>query len=171
MAYTLPAIFSVTIQDELGVEAPFSAYALLDSTQTLASAVTALNSLIAVLDPITDGVIIRSKITLQPPLPGGLEALTAGARVEQTGLFNFSATGTPHRFGEAVPAMSNAKITTHGIDLVDGAVAAFIAFLTTVITVATWVTNHREALTALRDALVSFRKRRKQTTRVTLEIV
>ena len=80
MAYTELANFSITLQDELGVEASNTYYALLDTTQTIADLIAAQNSLIGVVDAITDGKVIRSGITILPALPGGIKAsAVAGA--------------------------------------------------------------------------------------------
>jgi hypothetical protein len=170
MAYTVSARYSITLVDELGTEASDTYYALLDPTQTIQLAIDAWAALAAVVDPITGGQIIRGGITILP-VPAGLKgAPVAGSRVEQTGVFNFLDSITTHRYGQALPSLRDSKIVAGKINLVDVAVAAFITFLTAVLAVAEWVNNHQQPLTALRDALISFRKRRKQLARSSFEL-
>jgi hypothetical protein len=168
VAYTQAARYSFTIVDELGVEASDTYYAMLDPTQTITSAVNAWTSLYDVLQPVTDGSIVRGHvdILLQPV---SISPAVVGSRVEQTGLFNFSATGTTHKFGEPVPAFSSSFITPTGINLSDATVAAFYNFLAATLTVLEWTSNNQQKLIALLDAVLSFRKRRKQLTRSTFE--
>jgi hypothetical protein len=168
VAYTQAARFSFTIVDELGVEAANTYYAVMDPTQTIAAAVTAWTDLYNVLQPVTDGSIVRGHVDILLE-PGSISPAVAGSRVEQTGLFNFSATGTTHKFGEPVPAFSSSFITTTGINLSDSTVAAFYNFLATTLTVLEWTSNNQQKLIALLDAVLSFRKRRKQLTRSTFE--
>jgi hypothetical protein len=168
MAVTVPARYSYTIIDELGVEASNVYYALIDPTATVTQLNTFWNDLYTVLQAITDGSIIRGRVEILE-VPSVIAEPVVGGRVEQTGLFNFSATGTPHKFGEAVPAISNTVITTAGIDLTNAAVIAWITFLETSLTVLEWTSNNRQELLTLLDAVLSFRKRRKQLTRSTYE--
>lgn len=170
MAFTVPCNLSIRMQDEMGVIAPVILYALLDSTQTLDNIVTDMQAAVTAVNTVSDAAVLTATMKVDVALPGGLNPLVAGARVEQTGLFNFNATGTPHRFGVDIVSFKNSKIAGGKIDLVDAAVAAFILFLHTALTTAEWVSNHKEVLTGLRDALISFRKRRRATTRVSFEV-
>jgi hypothetical protein len=168
MAYTQAARYSFTIVDELGVEASNTYYAMMDPTQTIASAVAAWTSLYDVLQPVTDGSITHGHVDILL-IPVSVSPAVAGSRVEQTGLFNFSATGTSHKFGEPVPGFSSSFITGTGIDLTASAVAAFYNFLPATLTVLEWVSANNQKIVALVDAVLSFRKRRKQLTRSTFE--
>lgn len=175
MAYTQLANFSLTVVDELGTEAADTFYASLDVTQPISALTTAWNSLAQTIDAVTAGQITKGhvQILMNPAAVSGPSLKTspvAGSRVEQTGIFNFSNAVTTHRWGGIVPALNSTKIVSGKINLVDTAVAALITFLTTVLTVAQWVTNNQQQLTALRDALISFRKRRKQLSRSSIEI-
>lgn len=168
MAYTQPARVSFTIVDELGVEASNTYYAMLDTTQTVATVITAWTDLYNVLQPVTDGSIVRGHVDILLE-PGSITPSVAGSRVEQTGLFNFSATGTTHKFGEPVPAFSNSYIGATGIDLTATAVAAYYNFLPATLAALEWVSANNQKIVALLDAVLSFRKRRKQLTRSTFE--
>src|SRR5713226_7172648 len=109
MAYTQLARFSLTIQDELGTEASDTFFASLDVTQPISALITAWNSLAQTVDAVTDGIIIRGSVSILtnpaavsvPPLK---TVVVSGARVEQTGLFNFMNNITTHRYGVVVPA-------------------------------------------------------------------
>lgn len=169
MAYTQAARFSLTVLDELGTEGSDTYYAMLDPTQTIASLVAAWTSLAGVVDPVTGGQILRGSISILMPEfnPG---KTISGSRVEQTGVFNFLNGTTTRRYGQPIIALNNSVVVAGKINLADAGVAALITFLTTALTVARWVNEAQQPLTTLRDALISFRKRRKQLSRSSYEL-
>lgn len=169
MAYTQAARFSLTVIDELGTEGSDTYYALLDPTQTITSLVAAWTSLAGVVDPVTSGQILRGSISIVMPEFNPGKTIT-GSRVEQTGVFNFLNSITSRRYGQPVIALNNSVIVAGKINLADAGVAALITFLTTTLAVAEWVNEAKQPLTSLRDALISFRKRRKQLARSSYEL-
>ena len=106
MAYTELAVVSATVVDSWGTEASAPAYALVDPTQTVAEAIAEAKAYVTALDGVTDGRITKMHIQFVPNLPTGLKtaAVATGAKVEQTGVINFSAAGTSKRYGYAIPA-------------------------------------------------------------------
>jgi len=170
MATTLAARLGATLIDYLGVEALANAYALLDPTASFATIITQWQTWLTDLDACTDAQIINAALHVYPALPGGLKGSpTSLSRVEQTGVLNFSASGSMHRWGFAIPALSNAGtvisagpppqivLTSGGpIDvlraLLAGGGTANLA----------WTNANQQALVALLDTLISFRERYKR---------
>ena len=176
MAFTQLAVVSATVVDSWGTEASAPAYALVDPTQTVAEAIAEAQAYVKALDAVTDGKITKMHVQFVPTLPTGLKAaaLATGAKVEQTGLINFSATGTSKRYGLAIPAVSDAQLTGDRIDATVFGTAstgmdAFLLLLTSVATAIAWANAHSQQIIAVRDAIVSFRKKRRQLGRSSLE--
>jgi hypothetical protein len=180
MAITTPVEFSATVVDEWGIEASTPFYAVVDPAMTVTQLAAQLAQLITTLDTATDGYIRRNAITILPALPGGIKtAASAGSRVEQTGIINFGSVGatvtsaSTKRWGATIPALSNGATVLSGDRIVlTGAdpVGLLVTLLTTVGTLIVWANAHQQQLTAFKDALVSFRKRRKQLQRSSFEV-
>src|ERR1700690_1859070 len=108
MAKSLPIRMEATILDSLNVVGQSSVYALIEPTATFSDIISTLNTWLADLDACTAGQILSAEIEVMPTLPGGLKPdPVTGSRIEQTGLLNFSATGTTHLNGVIVPALSD----------------------------------------------------------------
>lgn len=166
----VPLHFSATVVDGLSTEASTIAYGLYPDSTTIAELVTALNGWVTDVDACIDGAIIRNHIELTPGLVGGIKAPTGAtfvaSRVEQTAVLNFSNADSPHKFGQALPSVRSALLTNGKIDLGDTAMAALIALLTS----GAFTNTAQQALVALVDAIVAFRKRRKQLQRTSYEV-
>jgi len=174
MAKDTQAVVSATIVDELGIEASAPFYALLDSGQTLAAIMTEVNAFWTALSLCTDGYIKKVKLEIVPAVPTGATTVASvGSRVEQTGLLGFSATGTTKRYSGAIPALSNqTSVFNAGKIVLTGGdpVGALITILTTVATALAWINDHGQEIQAFTDALVSFRKKRRQLQRSSFEV-
>jgi|SRR6202035_4605467 len=179
MAFTLAVRFSATLFDGLNVEALSQAYVLVDPTQTFTAVLTTFETWLAYLDACTDGVIIAAAMHAYPALPGGLKTQAtnptafAASRAEQTGILNFSATGTTHRWGFAVPALSNGATVIAGGKpvLTAGAPLDVLRALLAGGGTASleWTNSNQQPLVTLLDALISFRQRADQLARRTYE--
>lgn len=159
---------SFTLRDELGILATFPFFLKGADTSTLANIATAMQDVATLLDTITGAVIEKANITFHPEVTVG-STPTAGARVEQTALFNWSNTITPYLFGLDVPGFLSSKIVNGKIDLTDVDVEAFTDIWEAAIGAFTAVTAGYDPLLALVDAALTFRKHRKQLTRSTKE--
>ena len=163
--------FSATIEDGLGTKGTAVAYLAPVDTTTLAALTADLATWLADLDAVTDGVIIANRVEFTPPLPGGLGtkggkgAAYTASRIEQTGLLNLSNATTAHRFGFAIPAVTDAAIADGKLDLTNAAIAEMIGLLTG----CTYTNTAAQALVSLIDAVLSFRKRRRQLGRSSFE--
>ena len=166
-----PIVVSATIVDSWGTEASAPVYALADDTKTLAAIVAEANSYFVALDGATDGFIRRVRLTIEPAVPTGVKtaAVGTGAKVEQTGLLNFSASGTTKRYGFAIPAVSDGALVADRLTLGSGAIDTLTTLLLAVGTALEWANDHSQQILTLVDALVSFRKKRKQLQRSSLE--
>lgn len=136
-------------------------YLALPDTATLAQTSSALGIWAAAVDGCIDGAFQGVSATIVPPLPGGLKGATGAtwmaSRMGQTGIIDFSATGTSRRYGQALPSFSNAAIRNGQFDLTNAAVQALIALL---LNPTGFFTNQeQQSLEAALDALLSFRKR------------
>jgi len=170
----VPVRVSATLVDEWGIEASTAMFALADDTKTLAATDIELGNWLVAVDAMSDGYIKEARLTLFPTLPGGIKTTaTAGGRVEQTGLLGFHASGSQKRYSAAIPALSNGGTVLSGDRIVLTAAdpaANLIFILTTIGTVLHWTNEHYQQIVDFVDALVSFRKKRKQLQRSSFEV-
>lgn len=145
--------------------------AMIDPAMTVAQAVAAWGANATALDAIIGGQIIGGGVEVLRPATGK-GAPVGGSRVEQTGVFDFTNATTPHRFGVAVPSLADAVISGGTILLTeDGVVDVWLDILEAAITGGGVYTNAaQQAIVALADAFLSFRKRRKQLSRSSREL-
>jgi hypothetical protein len=168
-------VVSATIVDKWGTEKSVAAYAAAATTATIAQVLADAQAYYTALDAVTDGYIKRVKLSLEPVVgTGGITglktgAVATGATVEQTGLLNFSASGTTKRWGLDIPAVSDSVMTSDRLTLTAGAIPTLVTLLKSVGTALTWCNDHSQDIVALIDALVSFRKSRKQLQRSSFE--
>lgn len=165
----IQAVVSIEIVDAYGISATTDYFAEVDDTKTIAQAMTDLNTLSGLEQGLSQGNVVKQKLTLIHTItPGG----PATGDVEKGGLFNFNNASDPYATGYWIPDIAPTVLNANGlIDLTNVNVTDFITFLTTAHTAITVVTKGVRALTALRDALISFRKRRKPLSRKTTEVV
>jgi hypothetical protein len=164
MAANTVVRFSATVQDEAGLKASVVSHLYVDSAQTVAAMVTALNTWLADLDAITGGQIIRSGIGIVPALPGGIKGSpVAGSEVQEVATFDFTQTGVPYHYGQVVPAfLETAETAAHKPNLADAGVAAFVTLLTTAPVLGGAYTGPgNDALAALAYAFLATRKHRR----------
>jgi predicted N-acyltransferase len=170
----VPVRISATIVDEWGIEASTALYATADDSQTLAGLDGEVSAFVTALDNSTDGVIKQARVTVFPVLPTGIKATAAaGSRVEQTGEIGFLATGSAKRYTAAIPALSNGATVLAAdrivLNVVDP-IGLLIKILTTLGTVLHWTNEHYQEIQKFLDALVAYRKKRKQLQRSSFEV-
>ena len=171
MARTQAAHYSATIVDELGTEASSIAYVEVDPATALSALSTAVGAWAADMDPIIGGQITGLRLVVSVPVPGGLKSTPdAGSRVEQTGLFNFGTAVNARRYGVSVPSISDGKIAGGKINISDTDVAAFIDLLKTAATAVGFSNSAGQEFTRAIDAVLAFRKRRRQLARSSFEV-
>jgi hypothetical protein len=178
MANTQPALFSFSVEDELGTKASVAFPALLDPAMTVTQINAALAAEATALDAIMSANIYGASISVQMT-PAQIAAATAkdvpaaGSRVEQTGVFNLHNAVTTHLYGIAVPGLADSVIAAGAINITeDGPVDVWLDLVESVGSASVpQITNAaQQAVTTLADAFLSFRKRRKQLTRSSREL-
>lgn len=171
MANTQPARFTFSVLDELGTRASIADYAMVDPAMTVAQAVAAWGAQATALDAMLGVQIIGGGIEIVKGA-AGKGSPASGSRVEQTGVFNFANATTPHSYGVAAPGLADSVISGGRIDLTeDGPVDVWLDILEGSITGGGVYTNTaQQAITGLKDAFLSFRKRRKQLDRSSREL-
>ena len=166
---TYGANFSATVVDGLGTEASTLAYVEYAGTETITNMIDDLNQWIADIDGCIDGAIKANHIKITPLVLGthkaGTGATFVASRVEQTAVLNFSNGTTNKKYGQVLPSVRSDLLTTGKIDLTDTAIQALIALLTS----GAFTNAAQQALVALIDAIVAFRKHRKQLQRTSLD--
>ena len=165
---------SATIRDAWGIEQSVQAYGLLDGTTTLDSLYLPFDKWITDLDAISAGQVTKGRLLIYPAMPTGIKSSPdADSRVEQTGLFGFSVTGSDKRYTAAIPAIAASALIGDRIDLQSGAgftiwddwgnqngVGMFGLSFTN---------EYGQEIIICIDALVSFRKMRRQMRRSSFE--
>lgn len=153
--------FQGVLVDGLRTTGSVTSYLGIPDFDTLSQAASGCQVWAQAIDGVTDGAFTQLGVQLIVPLPTGMKAPTgatwAASRVEQTGVFSFSATGTDRRWGFAVPSLSSSVLSGGKIDMANTAIVALIDLL---LNPTDLFTNPQmQVLEAALDALLSFRKR------------
>lgn len=162
---------SVEIVDAYGIPGQVLVNVQIPDSATVAQIATDAAAFVTDTNPLTQG--IETKATLRLEFPGSGESLVdALGDIEKGALFNFDNATDIYATGVLVPDLDPGILTGTGlVDLTNSDVTTWITWLTTAHTAITVVTKGVRALTALRDALITFRKHRKPLSRKTKEIV
>lgn len=159
--------FSARLVDGNSTEATCLAYVDLADTTTIATLVTDLNTWLAAVDGVTDGVIQETRLLITPGLPSGLKTATSVttvftlSRVEQIGLFTFTNVNKVANWGFAVPSFSNALIVNGSVDNANAAVTTLVQLMYTT----PYCTNGAVLLNGFEYSSQANRKKRKQLAR------
>jgi hypothetical protein len=161
---------SLEIVDSYGITGQELVNVQIPDTATLAQIATDVAGFATVTNPLTQGALTAA--TLRLKFPGGGESPTGGlGDIEKGSLFNFDNASDVYATGILVPDPDPGILNSLGlVDLTNTDVAAWIAWITTAHTAITVITKGVRALTALRDALITFRKHRKPLSRKTKEL-
>lgn len=165
---TVNGLLSATISDAYGITATTDAQVTIDDTKTVAQLMTDVGTWAGLVQGLSQGTVTewsaRIVHTVSEPSAGTGD-------VEKTGLFNFSNNTDHYATGYDIPDVAPSILNGVGlIDLANTNVTDFVTFITTAHTVITVVTKGVRALSALKDALISFRKHRRPLTRKTKEV-
>lgn len=164
---TVNGLISIQIDDAYGIESSTDFFITIDDTKTVANVETDVAGLVNVVESLTQGRVTSSDVRIF--LPGGAGVTPLGD-IEKGALFNFGNATDHYKQGFWIGDVAPSILNSNGlIDLTNTDVQNFITFMTTVHTAITIVTKGVRALTALRDALISFRKHRKPLERKTTE--
>ena len=156
-------VFSARLVDGNGRSRSTHAYYQISDAITVATLIGHLEGFAGDIAAVTDAAITRLSLSIDDV--GYSTAGSGSAPIEQTGLLNFLAQGSTRRWALAIPALKNSKLTGDRINLTDGAITTLIDDMTG----GAFTNDHYQALTAFADALVSFRRDRKQLQRASFE--
>lgn len=166
MALTQFIRVSATILDALNVQAIATCYAEVDPSDSVTSIIAFYNSWLGYLDAVIDGQIINAAITVLPGLPGGLKSSPVStSRCMNTGIINFTATGSPNRWGFAIPAISSSGTVQSGGKLIitgGSPINNLYTFLLATSTTLEWSNSSAQLLATFCGSSLSTRKYRVQ---------
>jgi hypothetical protein len=165
----ITGLLSTTIKDALGVETSFPVYVETSDANTLVHLIADAQAYQLVLDNVIDGLIIGQELKITVPLDAVKTAFTGTAEVERNALFNFSQASIKYKQGFAVPTIAEAAIVNGKVDLTNSSIIAFFNLLITGGTYLKFTSKFVNALLALLDVVISFRKHRKRETAVSFE--
>lgn len=162
---------SVQMLDKLGVSVSAFIPVAVDDTKTVAAALGDVTTATQRLDQVSDSQIMKAGLTILGPIYGSAKtAPAATAENERTGLFNMRQNTSPYKFGVDVPAIAESLITNGKIDLSQAVITALITYLTTAGSALTPETTSLYLMSALADALLTFRKHRRAENRRSFEV-
>jgi len=164
---TRQGLLSARFVDAYGITATTDAFITIDDTKTIAQLMTDVETWKNDTQFLSQGDCNEFSVRIiEVPSPS-----SADGDIEKGGLFNFDNATDPYAQGYWIPDIAPDVLDANGlIDLSNTHVTDWITFMTTAHTVITVVTKGVRALTALRDALISFRKHRKPLARKTKEV-
>jgi hypothetical protein len=106
----LVSVIGVAMQDYAGDEKSMPLY--IPATTSLGDIQTAMTALLPNLDAVTNAVILRSFVTIELTLPGGLKGAALTNQDIHNGALNaYSAASTAYRWSNYVPAWNPAGFT------------------------------------------------------------
>ena len=166
---TQQGLVSIEYLDAYGIPGTVDFFITIDDTQTVAALITDVNNLGSDTNALTQAYHKSTKVSVfaftNSATPDGV------GDIEKNAVFNFSNVEDHYAQGYAIPDVNPAILNANGlVDLTNGSVTTWIAYLTTAHTVITVVTKGVRALSGLIDALISFRKHRKPLARKTKEV-
>lgn len=163
-----PANLSASLLDANGTRVSAFFHAQIPDTVTVAQLKSYNDTWLGNLDPVTGSQIVRSSVKLVLPFSGLKSSPSSNDRNEQTGLFNFYDTAELNRYGVDIPGILNSLLLQPGdlIDISASVVSNLIGFLTSAGANGELPdSGFGNNLVALADAILTFRKRRKQLLR------
>lgn len=163
-------VMSATIKDGMGVTATQNINLQVAGTQTVDNVGAEMNSYLPLLDAITDGKIESARLIWEVDLPAGLKASPVeDSAVEKGMLVNWKQANSIYKQGTYVPAVSDALLVGGKIDLSNADYIAWRDHLLGLTAAIKFVSKFLNAIQAVIDVLVSFRKHRKPANHVSFE--
>jgi len=158
----IQGMLSYRIRDDSSVVANKSIFFIFADTVTLAGVQAFANAYAALLDAITEGVIVKQVFRAILPTSGLKDTPVADSDVEETLLTSYEQATSPYTWGDDVPAIIQAAIVNGRVDLTNADVAAYTAFLVAAHSGIANTSSDYIDLIALDSGQATFRKHRKQ---------
>lgn len=160
MAADTKARLSLSMNDAVGGKSTFLAHAFIDSSQTIANAVTALGTLATNIATISNGGIKEATLSIIDTAVAANPG--SGANTTLVGNLGYLVAGSPSRFGSSVPSFLESLISVDGtIDMTTGAVATWVAYQLGAVLGGHFTNNAYVAYNAAKNGFRSGRKLRR----------
>jgi hypothetical protein len=166
---TIVGSLSFTGQDALGVPTNYNQDFSFDDAKTAAQIATFANDAFDHFTPTSDAGWTGIAVTLYP-VTNNPTSIGADSIAERTGLFNFSQATGRFKYGVDVESIAESLIVNGKIDLSATEISNWIDYLVAAHSGFTLLSKAAQALVALIDALISFRKKRKLESRRSFEV-
>lgn len=165
MAVNTTIRFHAGLVDAAGIRTTALSHAFIDDGQTVAQVKTALGAWDTALTAILGAKILTVSAGIYNTVTGDQTGKPAsGSEVEETGVWSFNQTGTPFRYGQAVPGLLETVIVGGEIDPTNAGVIAWEALLTSAVLGGHYTGNDNDALASVYKTFLAVRKRRRQLT-------
>jgi len=166
-----PTVFSTTLTDDAGVTATAIQY--VDYNGALTTVNDLLDAAVAwalLVDPLSGAKATSVTISItQSDIVGVKANPDNDSTVERTGLFTFSQVGSNYVASTDIPAIRDSLVTNGKIDLTASVVGTFINNMENQSATFPAQSKAGNAINKFQHAVVSFRKRRKQRIKASLE--
>lgn len=163
------ATVSYTFVDAYGIPAAVLFNIKVADSKTLSQIQTEIAADLATVTALSQGIPISSSFTLR--VLTDIDPSTAVGDVEKTALFNFDNGTDSYAYGVDIPDVNPTILDVNGlVNFANSDVVAFTDMLTSAGTAYSYTEEAGNPLTAARDALISFRKHRKQLARKTKKL-
>jgi hypothetical protein len=159
----VPARISLSVYDDRGGGGTFLVHVLVDDTQTLAAANTAVAALATILATVSTAGVKLGELSLINLAAAGEPAGFADSNIGAGAVVDFSNASNPSTYGLYVPSFLDSLIATDGtIDITAGATAAFVASMIGAVLGGHYANAQYIANLAGLDAFLSNRKRKRR---------
>lgn len=155
--------------DALGVPTNFNGDFEFDDAKTAANIATYVNALFDEFTLTSDAGWSTIAVTLYPTV-NNPTTVNEDSIAERTGLLNFSQTGSRFKYGVDIESIAQSLIVDGKIDLNAGAISDFVDYIVAAHSGFVFISKAANALAALVDAVISFRKKRKLESRRSFEV-
>ncbi len=137
----------------------------IDDTKTIAELLGDIQDMGLLVDGMTGAAIENMAVTINANLVGGKGDPSPDIDLNQTMTLNFSQSGNPYAQGIVIPGVADFLVVGGKIDLTATQITNFITYVQTAQTALRVVGRAFSALVDLLDALLSFRKLRRASSR------
>jgi hypothetical protein len=161
---------SIEITDGIGMIMSTDAFLYVDSAKTVADVLSDAQALALAVDNASDGKVTKATVALLFTPTGVKPDPVDTSRIEAMAVMNYHLTGSTRVEPFNIPAVAAAAQSGDKLDLTAAAVAALMAFFGTAGTSGAWVNAFKVTMTTLRDAFLSYRKRRRKLHSLSYEI-
>jgi hypothetical protein len=162
--------FTAHLKDDEGKKGTIIAHLYVDSAQTIANAVTAINAWLAAIAPCIDASIVGSTIAV---LSGDLSAtypVTAGADLEETGNLDFSVATVPYHYGFTLLSLKDSVLVGDQLDTGATPLSTLITLMEGAVLGGNYTDMGARAISTLAYSFQGDRKHRRKLHQISLKV-